>query len=106
MNNELPRLGDEDTCPICLMPVLPDEGGCVRHDFAEMIAWGNKYRRDRDAMRAQLGEAVALLRKLRVNHPTGSWGLNRRILRQMSTGAETCALWDGVDAFLDRVKGV
>ena len=59
-----------------------------------------------DALRAQLGEVVALLRKLRVNHPTKSWGPDRRMLKQMSTGAETCALWDGVDAFLARVKGV
>jgi hypothetical protein len=57
MIDDLPQQGDEDTCPICLMPVLPDEGGCVRHDFAEMVAWGNKYRRDADHLASLLSRA-------------------------------------------------
>lgn len=58
MNDQRPMLGDEDTCPICLMPVY--QGSCLRHDTAEMIAWGNVFRRERDEARAEVARLNAM----------------------------------------------
>ena len=36
MSIDLPRAS---ACPICTMPFLEGQGGCVRHDHEEMISW-------------------------------------------------------------------